>query len=554
MEIKNPLCQICVFFELAPVGYFVLDKLGSIKMVNSTGAKLLGAERHSLRNKDFFQYVFPQFEEKFLMSFRKAMETGERQQCEIRFVKPNGLFFDAKLESIAALDSRGRDSQLHIIVTDLNTGRHIHAGRHESEANFKALAKNANDGILIVADKRTIVYANKRLSEITGYGKTELVKIGINELIDPDDRKMPADRYRKRMAGEKVPTRHETKMVHKDGRKVPIEVAVSKTAWQGKPAVVATIRDISERKQLEEALHESENHFKALVENSKSGIMLAAGEGQIVFANKGFSEISGYGPSELANMSFTKLVDPAELERVNKIYRKRLTGESEPARYETIFLHKDGRQIPVYATASLTTWQGQPAVMGIFRDVTLHKRMEAELTNARNELEQHMQERTELERNQKELLLQKSELEKLNRELVEANAAQSIPAHIPGKKRADEQRRINNLVANKIMPLLGKLHKDKSFKRGRSDLELLMAYANGLSADSSREDSIVFALSEAELQMAVLVKNGLTIKEIARQLTISLDTVKTHRKNIRKKLNIKNPRVNLTSYLKAKMR
>jgi DNA-binding NarL/FixJ family response regulator len=129
--------------------------------------------------------------------------------------------------------------------------------------------------------------------------------------------------------------------------------------------------------------------------------------------------------------------------------------------------------------------------------------------------------------------LQKSELEKLNRELVEANAAQSIPAHIPGKKRADEQRRINNLVANKIMPLLGKLHKDKSFKRGRSDLELLMAYANGLSADSSREDSIVFALSEAELQMAVLVKNGLTIKEIARQLTISLDTVKTHRKNIK---------------------
>ena len=104
------------------------------------------------------------------------------------------------------------------------------------------------------------------------------------------------------------------------------------------------------------------------------------------------------------------------------------------------------------------------------------------------------------------------------------------------------------------MPLLGKLHKDKSIKKGRVDLELLMAYANGLAADSSREDSIVFALSEAELQVAVLVKNGLTIKEIARQLNISLDTVKTHRKNIRKKLNIQNARVNLASYLKAKMR
>ena len=65
--------------------------------------------------------------------------------------------------------------------------------------------------------------------------------------------------------------------------------------------------------------------------------------------------------------------------------------------------------------------------------------------------------------------------------------------------------------------------------------------------------STVFAFSEAEFQVAVMVKSGLTIKQIAGRLNLSPNIIKTHRKNIRKKLNIQNPRVNLTSCLKAKM-
>ncbi|MGD8763847.1 MAG: PAS domain S-box protein [Desulfobacteraceae bacterium] len=558
MEIENQLCQICSFFELAPVGYFVLDTRGSIKMVNSTGAGLLGAERHWLQNKDFFQFVFPQFEKKFLMLFRKTLDTGERWERVIRLAKHNGGFFDAKLESLAALDDRGRVSHLHLIVTDVESGRHAHADARESEANFKALEKSANDGIFIAVDKGAIVHANQRLSEITGYAVPEIVRIGIHKLIDPEERRVLSDRYRKQMAGEKVPARYETNMVHKDGRKVPIEVTVSKTAWQGKPAMLATIRDITKRKQTEEGLQESQKHFKALVESSKSGIMLAADEGKIVFANTGFAKLCGYPLSELLDTSFTKLVDPAELDRVKGIYRRRLAGVSEPTHYETIFLHKDGRQIPVYTTASLTTWKGQPAVMGIFRDVTHHKRLESELTNSRNKLEQRVQERTaKLERDQKKLELKISELEKLNQELVETNKGLSKPARRParksGKKKKDEQGRISNLIADKIMLLVEKLHKDRSFKKCRADLELLMAYANGLSADSSLKDSIILALSEAELQVALLVKNGLTSAQIAAQLKIPMSTVKTLRTNIRKKLNIKNPRTNLATYLKSKM-
>ena len=554
MEIKNPLCRICAFFELAPVGFFVLDKLGRIEMVNSAGAELLGAERKSLRNKDFFQFIFSQFEKDFLVYFRNAMETGERWQRVIRLVKKNGGFFDAKLESLAAPDEQGRVSHLHLIVTDTKAGRHDQADARESQANFMALAKNADDGILVAADKETMMYANKRLSEISGYSQAELMKIGIDKLIDPDERRVLSDRYRKRMAGEKVPARYETKMMHKDGRKVPIGVTVSKTTWQGKPAMVVTIRDFSERKQIEEGLRESQNHFKALVEKSKSGILLTAGEDQIVFANKGFAELCGYSLSELLKTSFTKLIDPVERDRVKDIYRGRLEGESEPTHYETIFLHKDGRQVPVYTTASLTFWKGQSAVMGIFRDITQHKRMEAELMDASNELEKRVQERTaELERDHKELVLKMSELEKLNRELAEANKALSRPTPGPGKKRKDEQRRINNLIVDKIMLVAEKLHKDRSFKKSRADIELLMAYAAGLSADSNQKDSILLTLSDAELQVALLIKNGMTSAQIAAQLKMPIGTVKTLRSNIRKKLNIKNPRTNLATYLKSKM-
>lgn len=135
-----------------------------------------------------------------------------------------------------------------------------------SQENFMALAENASDGIMIATGKGIPVYANKRAAEITGYSTTELLELSIKELAHPDEVKKVIERYQARLVEEPMPRQYETVIVRKDGDGVLIEFAGAKTVWQGEPADIVIFRDITERKQAEEALKEYSERLEEMVE------------------------------------------------------------------------------------------------------------------------------------------------------------------------------------------------------------------------------------------------------------------------------------------------
>jgi PAS domain S-box-containing protein len=125
----------------------------------------------------------------------------------------------------------------------------------ESGENFRSLAENAADGILIsMAEEGRYVYANRRAAEITGYSVKELLKASIRDIVHPDAFGTIIEAYRRRLAGEEARRQYEATIVRKDGTKVPIELTAARTTWHGLPAVLAIIRDITERKQAQERL------------------------------------------------------------------------------------------------------------------------------------------------------------------------------------------------------------------------------------------------------------------------------------------------------------
>jgi len=125
---------------------------------------------------------------------------------------------------------------------------------HESEQNFRALSENANEGILIATGKGAHVYANEQAAKLTGYSVAELLGMNMKELASPDELNKLAQRLRRRLTEEYVPQRYETAIIRKDGERVPIDLVGAKTIWNGQPADIVMIRDITERKRAEERL------------------------------------------------------------------------------------------------------------------------------------------------------------------------------------------------------------------------------------------------------------------------------------------------------------
>ncbi|MCE5333365.1 MAG: response regulator [Desulfobacteraceae bacterium] len=159
---------------------------------------------------------------------------------------------------------------------------------------------------------------------------------------------------------------------------------------------------------------------------------------------------------------------------------------------------------------------------------------------------------TDLEQSRSEALVHKERLENLNAQLRDTNRALSIFAQNIEREREEVEKRIALKLRNLIIPMVDKLRKDKNLSRYEGQLDLLVLQIEDLTSGFAMDSRIAAALSFTELRIASLIKNGVTTEEIARQLHISASTVRTHRKNIRRKLKINNVQYSLRNFLNSK--
>lgn len=156
-----------------------------------------------------------------------------------------------------------------------------------------------------------------------------------------------------------------------------LERRVAERTAQLKAANEELKKEIRELKQAEDTLKQSTKNFEALAENANDGIIIAAGKGTFVFANKRMAKMTGYCVGELIGLSIKDLLHPDEFKKVMDRYTKRLEGKPVPRTYESVFVKKDGKSLVVEITAAKTIWQGKPADIGIIRDIAERKQAEA---------------------------------------------------------------------------------------------------------------------------------------------------------------------------------
>jgi PAS domain S-box-containing protein len=183
----------------------------------------------------------------------------------------------------------------------------------EREEEYRNLIERANDGIVIVQDGK-VKYINARLAEMRGVTVEEVIGTPFTDHIYPDELPEVVDRYKQRMAGEDVSPIYETALRRRDGSKMHAELNAGMVTYQGKPADLVIIRDITERKRTEEALQVNLEKYRVLFESFPLGITISDKSGQIIEANRQSEQLLGI----TADVHVQRRVDSKEWQIIRK--------------------------------------------------------------------------------------------------------------------------------------------------------------------------------------------------------------------------------------------
>lgn len=253
-----------------------------------------------------------------------------------------------------------------------------------SEQNLRALAENANDGILVNLDGRH-VYANRRLAEMLGYTPEELLGTALPDLVHPDEQPKVEERYRRRLAGEAVTSQYETVFVTKGGTAVPMEINAARTEWQGQPAALVVARDISERLRGAQALRDREARYRAVIETSADGFWVVDMEGRLREVNDAYVRRSGYTREELLAMRVTD-VEAREKPEETRAHIEKILREGSDL-FESWHRAKDGSVWPV--EVNVAHWPDAGGRFFVFlRDISARRAAEAQMQKLSRALEQ----------------------------------------------------------------------------------------------------------------------------------------------------------------------
>jgi len=368
--------------DLAHDTILVRDMAGRITYWNRGAAKLYGWTREEAMGQEDQQLLNTEFPEPLEDIETRLIEEGRWQGEVIHTTRDGRRLIMASRWSLKR-DEKGRPLAILKINHDVTVRREAEEALKKSEWRFRRLVE-ANIIGIAVSDEETVVEANEAFLQMLGYTREELYEGKINWVELTPHEYLPQDAqalYELRTTGAHPP--FEKAFFRRDGSQV--SVMVGGALLEEEPLIwVSFILDISERKQLEADLRQSEARFRAIFSNASIGIATTDLKGHFQQFNAPVVKGLGYTPPELRNLTFFQVTHPEDLEIDAALFTELAAGKRERYQVEKRYITKDGRVVWGRLHVSLArNLAGAPEfAVSLVEDITARKEAQAALAES----------------------------------------------------------------------------------------------------------------------------------------------------------------------------
>ncbi|HAS81250.1 MAG TPA: hypothetical protein DCS43_00870, partial [Verrucomicrobia bacterium] len=352
----------------------ITDTEGRVEFVSPQCEQFIGWPAEDIMGVSMPDFIHPEDRDRVIAEFRTAMNQEPVKDFVYRIFGKQGEVRWIS-HSTAYLHVGHNRFKIQSTITDITAQKQAEEALRESVSRFRAL-HNASFGGITIHDKGIILECNHGLSEITGYAYDELIGMNGLLLISENTR---AQVLEKIVSGYEKP--YEAEGIRKNGEIYPVRLQGRNIQYKGKDVRVVEFRDITEQKQAEARLLQSDRIFN----HSIDMLCISGFDGYFKTLNPAWERTLGWSTEELLSKPWIEFTHPGDVERTREVKAVKLDRGEEVYRFENRYICKDG-------TIKWLSWNSFPypedgIMFGVARDVTEQKQAEDELKRAKQQAE-----------------------------------------------------------------------------------------------------------------------------------------------------------------------
>jgi two-component system, cell cycle sensor histidine kinase and response regulator CckA len=370
--------------EAMQEGYYETNLAGDFTFFNGALARIHGYPADELMGMDRKRYSIPEEAKRLTKIYREVYRTGVPiEGIDYEILKKDGTKVTLELSSSLLRDSNGKPIGFYGISRDVTEKRKTEQSLRESERKYRATLETMQEGYYEIDLDGNFTFFNEALARIHGYPAEELLGMNNRQYSNPEEAKRVFNLFREVHRTDKPSRIIDYEVIKKDGTAIIVETSASLLRNDaGEPIGFYGIsRDVTQRKEIDIALRQSEKKYRTILENIEEGYFEVDLTGNLTFCNEALCQIYGYPYEEFIGMNNRDYTTPETAEKIFAIFTTVYqTGVTSPIiDYEV--LRKDGSVVMIETAASLLRdANGEPiGFNGIVRDRTEQKKSELAL-------------------------------------------------------------------------------------------------------------------------------------------------------------------------------